>query len=108
MAFFVKTISVAGRGAPTKLPGGPAGGLELARRLLRDRVDAPVHVRVRGLVVVVHRVEHGSGTLGGGGRVEIDEPLAVRLLLEQRELLTEGGDVERAQVDGGGHERNAS
>ena len=67
-----------------------------------------MHVGVGRLVVVVHRLEHGAGPLGGGGRVEVDEPVAVRLLLEQGELLAEGGDVEGAGLDGRGHERSSS
>ncbi len=93
-------------------PDEPSHGspchLELPGGLLRDGVDATVHVRVGGLVVVVHRVEHGARPLGRRGRVEIDEPFAVRLLLEQRELLAEGGDVEGVGCDGSGHARSSS
>ncbi len=39
--------------------------------LLGDGVDAPVHVGVGGLVVVVHGVQDHLGLLGGRGRVEV-------------------------------------
>ena len=109
MAFFVKTISVAGRGARMKRPDGAAGRLELAGGLLGDGVDAPVHVGMGGLVVVVHRVEHRPGALGRRRRVEVDEAFAVRLLLEQGEFLAEGRRRRAGLgLDGGGHERSAS
>ncbi len=88
--------------------GGPPRHLELAGRLLCNGVDPAVHVRVGGLVVMVHRVEHGTGTLRRRRRVEIDKPLAVRFLLEEREFLAECRDFERAGFNGGGHERSSS
>ncbi len=109
MAFFVKTISVPGSGRADEAPDGVAGRLELARRLLGDGVDAAVHVGMGGLVVVVHRVEHGPGALGGRGRVEVDEALAVRAPARAGGTPCGGSATSRApDLDGRCHDRSAS
>jgi len=63
--------------------------------LRRDLVHAAVHVRVVRVVDVVHRIEHRLGLLGRRGRIEVHDPLAVHLLLQQREVLLDPCDVER-------------
>ena len=45
-------------------------------------VGTSMHVRVGGLVVLVHRVDDGLGLLRGVARVEIDQRLVVHLLLK--------------------------
>jgi hypothetical protein len=63
-------------------------------RLLRDRVDAAVHVRVVVAVVVLHGVEHGTRLLRRRRRVEVHERLAVDLAFEDREVGLDSADVE--------------
>ena len=53
---------------------------------LAERVDAAVHVRVRGLVELVHRLQHLARLLGGDRGVEVRERLAVEVLLEDGEV----------------------
>ncbi len=77
--------------------------LELAGRLFGDGVDAAVDVGVGGRVVVVHRVEHRLGALGGGGGVEVDERAVGLAAREEREVL-----LQRWYVDGVGHGRHDS
>ena len=60
--------------------------LERLGRPLGELVDAAVHVRVRRLVEVRHRLEHRPGLLRARGRVEEGERLAVEDLLEDREI----------------------
>ena len=90
------------------LPGGGGvdepGGLGPGRLvggggLLGEGVHAPVDVGVVLLVVLVEGVEHGPGLLGGGGRVEVHEPLAVDPAVEDREVGPEPGQRPRG-VDG--------
>ena len=71
-----------------------ARALERRRRALRERVDAAVHVRVRGLVERGHRVEHLPRLLGGRGRVQVRERMPVELLLEDREVRAQTVRVE--------------
>ena len=59
-------------------------------RAHRERVEAAVDVAIVALVVVDERVDHGARLLGGGPVVEIDEGLAVDLLVQNREV---GADV---------------
>jgi hypothetical protein len=86
-------------------PGGLGPGLlEGVGGVGGDLVDAPVHVGVGGLVVPVHGLDHLTGLLGGGGRVEVDEAVPVHLAVEDGEVGADLGDVEGGGV---GH-RNAS
>ena len=78
--------AVGGGGADEAGHLGP-GLLHLAGGLLGDGVDPPVHVGVGGLVVGVHRVEHGPRLLRRGGRVQVDDRLAVDLAGQEREVL---------------------
>ena len=52
--------------------------------------------------------EHGPRVLGRGARVEVDEALFVRELLEEGEFLAQGSDVKRARVNGRGHKASPS
>jgi hypothetical protein len=71
------------------------GALVLLRRPLADLVDGAVHVRVVLAVVAVHRLYDGARLLAGGGRVQVDQPLPVRTLLQDREVGREGARVQR-------------
>ena len=83
------------RGARVEQPGHlGAGALVGGGRLLGDRVDASVHVRVVVAVVVLHGVEHRPRLLGRRRRVEVHERLAVDLALEDREVGFDAADVE--------------
>jgi hypothetical protein len=64
-------------------------------RLRRDLVHAAMHVRVVGVVDLLHRVEHGLRLLRRCRGVEIHQPLAVRRLVQQREVLLQPRHVER-------------
>ncbi len=75
-----------------------AGRLHLGGCLLGDQVDAAVHVGVDGLVVGVEGVEHHLRLLGRGGRVEVDDRLAVHLPLQQGEVGLDGGHVELGAI----------
>ena len=75
-----------------------AGVLVAARRLLRDRVHAAVHVGVRLAVHAVHRVEHRLRLLRRRRRVEVHEALAVHLALQDREVGLDPSDVERVHA----------
>ncbi len=81
-------------GADVALDRGP-GPLEGDGRALRQQVDAAVDVRAVALVEGAHRIDHRPRFLGGGGVVEVDQRLAVRLLVEGREVGAHGLDVER-------------
>ena len=63
-----------------------ARALVLCRGDLRQRVDAPVDVRVLGLVERAQLVEDLPRLVGADGRVEIGERLASDLLLEDRKV----------------------
>ncbi len=52
-------------------------------------VHASVHVGIVAFVVVVHRIEHHRGLLRGGGVVEVDQVLAIHLLVQNREVLAQ-------------------
>src|SRR5205807_359556 len=77
--------------------------LVLLRRALGQRVDAPVHVRVRGLVEGAQLVQDLARLVRGHRRVEIRERPPVNLLLEDREV---GAQHARAELRllGHGHE----
>ena len=68
--------------------------LERLGRALGEHVDTAVHVRVRGLVELGHRVEHLPRLLRARGRVEERERLAVDLLLEDREVAPQRAGIE--------------
>ena len=71
------------------------GALERGGGLLGDHVGASMDVRVRLLVERLDRVEDGAGLLRGVRRVEVHEPLAVHLAVEDREVLLDRRGVER-------------
>ena len=83
VTFLVNTTSLGG-GADEAGQRRPAR-LEQAGGLLGDGVHAPVHVGVGRLVVVGHGVDHGDRLLRRGGRVQVDQALAVDLAVEDRE-----------------------
>ena len=94
VAFLVKTTS---SGDARTYEGGhlrPGFLVELGR-FLSDLVNTPVDVGVRGLVIAVHRFDHGQRLLRRGRRVEVNETLAVDRALQDREVLFYPGDVER-------------
>ena len=63
-----------------------ARALVACGRALGERIDATVHVGVRVLVELAHRVEHLTRFLGRRGRVEVRNGLAVEQLLEDGEI----------------------
>ena len=69
---------------PLEGPGGPLG----------EGVDAAVDVGVVPLVEAGDGVDDGARLLRGGGAVEVDQRLAVDLLVERREVGAPGGGVE--------------
>ena len=71
-----------------------AGAFVLGRRLLGEEVRPAVDVRVRLLVVAAVGVDDGTRLLRRVRVVEVDEPLAVHGLAEDRELLPDLLDVE--------------
>src|SRR5262245_9701646 len=75
------------------------GLLVLGGRFLADRVDPAVDVRVVFAVVVVDGVDDGLRLLRRRGRVEVDEAVAVDLLVEDREVAPEQFRVERRRGD---------
>ncbi len=77
-----------------------ARALEGGGRTLAELVDAAVHVRVRRLVEVGHRVQHLTRLLRARGRVEEGERLAVDQLLEDREI---GAQPARVECRTGGY-----
>ncbi len=66
-------------------------------RLVRQRMQAPVHVGIGGAHLVRHRIDHGVRLLGAGGIVEIDERMPVHLPGQDRELGADGRKVELTQ-----------
>ena len=102
VTFLVNTISLVS--PPSRRATLARGTFVGVRGLLGDRVHAAVHVRVRLAVHTVHRVEHGLRLLRRRRRVEVHEPLAVHLALQDREVGLDAGDVERAHAAA----RNAS
>ena len=69
-------------------------GLVGLRGADRETVRPPMHVGVGGAVVVGDGGEHRLGLLRRRCVVEVDEPVAVLLLLEQREVGADPGGVE--------------
>ncbi len=65
------------------------------RGLLSERVDRPVDVGVVTRIVVDESVDHLLGLLRRGCVVEIDQPLAVHLPLQDREVSPDLLDVEQ-------------
>ena len=77
--------------------------LEPGRRPLAELVDAPVDVRVGGLVELRHRLEHLAGLLRGRRGVQVGERLAVKALLEDREVGAQPRGIEH-RLDSNRHE----
>ena len=76
---------------------------------LAQRVDAAVDVGVVVLVVVVDGLDHRARALARSGAVQVHERLAVDLLIEDRKVAADAGDVEvhaarRYGNDGSTHE----
>src|SRR5438094_144244 len=71
-----------------------AGSLEVARGPLTQQVNAAVDVGVVGLVVAAQRLQDGARLLRGGGVVQVDQGLAVDLLLQDREVCADAVHVE--------------
>ena len=76
-----------------ELAYGFAGALEAFGRHIRHVVQAAVNVGIACLHGVDHGVDHRARLLGRGGRVEIDERLAIDLLRQDRKLRPDGFDV---------------
>ncbi len=72
-------------------------------RALGELVHAAVHVRVRRLVELRHRVEHLARLLRARSRVEERERLAVERLLEDREVGAQSSRVESGSRRYGHH-----
>ena len=64
------------------------------RRLLTDRVDPAMDVRVVAAVVRGDRIEHRARLLARGRRVEVDERMPVDQLIEDRELVAQRDRIE--------------
>ncbi len=89
--------------------------LVLGRRLLADRVDPAMDVRVVLAVVGVHRLEHGARLLRRRRGVEVHQRVPVDLLVQDREVVAQPLGVDRvgrrarrrrARL-GGGHRSDA-
>ena len=89
VTFLVNTTSLELAAPMNRASVGPAV-LEQAGGLLGDGVHAPVHVGVGRLVVAVHGVDHRGRLLRRGGRVQVDQALAVDLAVQDREVLLDG------------------
>ena len=87
-------------GALMKRAVSGAGPLVLGRRLLADRVDAAMDVGVVLAVVVGDGIDDDARLLAGRRRVEVDEAVAVHLLVEDREILAHGDRIERRRGRG--------
>ena len=74
-----------------------ARALEGLRRLLTERVDPAVGVRVVVRVEVGDGVDHLTRLLGRGGRVQVDERVAVDRALQDREVAPDPLDVQHAR-----------
>ena len=66
--------------------GAGAGRFERGGGAVAQFVDAAMDIGVVVLVVMAQGVEHRARLLRGGGVVEIDQRLAVNLLVEDREI----------------------
>ena len=78
-----------------KTTHGLARALISLRRLVRERMQAAMHVRVAVAHRAGHRVDHRIRLLRGGSVVEIDQRLAVDRPAKDGKLLADGADVER-------------
>ena len=63
-------------------------------RPLAQLINAAMNVGVFGLVEADDAVDHGARLLGGGGVVEVDQRLAVHLVVQDREIVVNFADVE--------------
>ena len=72
---------------------GAAGGLKAIGGSHAEGVEGTVDVGVVTLVVVRECLDDAAGLLGGGGAVEVDERMAVDLLLEDGEVVSDARPV---------------
>ncbi len=101
VTFFVKIVSAFVE--PMKLRDPLARALEALRRLLRERVDAAVDVGVVCAVGRIQLAQHRLRLLRGRAGVEVDDPLAGDLALQDRELRRDRCHVEGRAESGRGH-----
>ena len=66
--------------------GAGAGGFKRVRRAVAQFMDAAMDVGVVVLVIMHQRVNHRAGLLRRGGVVEINQRLAVDLLVQDRKI----------------------
>ena len=88
----VKTISSALR-ALMNFAGARPGGFVAGRGAIAQFVDAAVDVGVVVFVIMHQRVNHRARFLRRRGVVEINQRLAVDLLVEDGEILSQRGPV---------------
>ena len=67
-----------------------AAGFVAFRRFPGEGVNGPVNVGVGFRIVGVHRIDNDLWFLRGGGVVEVDQPVAVDLALQNGKLFTKG------------------
>ena len=79
---------------------GRARALVGLGRLVRQRVQAAVHVGVGAAHRAGHRFDHRFRLLRAGGVVEIDQRPAVHLARQDRKLRAHGVDIERRRRTG--------
>ncbi len=81
--------------------GGPLSGrLVRVCRLLAQEVHPSVHVAVLDRVILHDPVDDGLRLLRGRGIIQVDEGLAVYLVLQGGKLVPNLGDVEAARSGG--------
>ena len=69
--------------------GAGARGFKRVRRAVAQLVDAAMDIGVVVLVIMHQRVNHRARFLRRGGVVEINQRLAVDLLIEDRKILSQ-------------------
>ncbi len=69
--------------------GAGAGGFESGGGAIAQFVDAAMDVGVVVLVIMAQRLDHRARFLRRGGVVEINQRLAMDLLVEDREILAQ-------------------
>ncbi len=69
--------------------GRVSGTLVVVGRPLAQGVHAAMHVGIVPLVVVTHGIDDAAGLLTGGAVIQIDERMAIHLLMQNREILAD-------------------
>lgn len=67
-------------------------------RTLGEHVHAPVHVRILFRIELLHPIQDGLGFLRSRCGIEVDQRMALNLLIQERKLPADGVEVEYGRM----------